>query len=491
MVVVGPSNSGATARMSSFASELRFEDLPNTVVHRARRLLVDTLGCALGGVSSEFGAIALGMVRLTGGHPEATVIGIGERSSALAAAGANARLAGALDGDDTFPSAGQTSHHATSAVSAALALCERSGASGRELLTAIVAGYEVAARFGASAPPALAGGAGATATWRVGGGPAGVLAATVASARALRLDAPQMENALGIAGAHIDLPPIKWLSARVAPMAKSMDGGWHATSGVQAAYMSSLGMTGHAAIFDGEFGLWRTLGYPDFDFDRLLDRLGTRWYTLDGSLKRWPCQYWMHQPLTAFARTLEVNTLRPQEIERVILRTNSRSLAPRFCDQEPEGAVTCEFNLPHAAAMLAFEVTAGPRWYSSWALESEAVAEFRRRVFVEPEPQSQDVTPWTEEGVIKRLPASCMVTARSTEFSGTAEAGLGNEWFDDTRLSDDDLRAKFRAMAQPMADASEIWGERVEEIMEAAFAVDRLDDVRGLGRLLAYPSPTM
>ncbi|HVB77940.1 MAG TPA: MmgE/PrpD family protein [Candidatus Nitrosotalea sp.] len=480
----------ATSRVSQFVAGLRVQDLPPEVLKRGRWLLLDTLGCALGGATSELGSVALGLARISGGFPESTLLGAGERTGVLTAAAANGRMAGALDGDDTFPSAGQTSHHAISAVAAALALCERRGTGGGELLVSLLAGYEVAARFGiAVAPDPREAVPEQSTKWRVGGGPAGVLAAAAASARAIGLDAEGVAHTLGIAGAHVDAPPLKWLSAPVAPMVKSLDGGWNAATGVTSALMAQMGMTGHEAILDGEAGLWRATGYARFDPQVLVEGLGQRWRVLDGCFKRWPCQYWMQQPLTALWKLLREDPLPPREIERVILKTNPRSSSPRSRDKHPVGAVTCEFNLPHAAAMLAHGVPPGPRWYGRWALTSPEVAAFRERVEVEVEPAAQDVFAGIEDGMIKRLPASCEVRARGRSFTARAESALGTPWSPELALTEEDLKAKFREMADPLAEASNLWQERLESIMSAVLEVDRMPDVRQLGRLLAYPSP--
>jgi len=479
----------ATAILSQFCSGLSLADLPAEVLDRVRWLLLDSIGCAFGGTVSEFGAVAQGLVDLVGGGAEATVLGSGQQTSAPGAAAANARLAGALDGDETFPSAGQTSHHAVSTVFAALALCERSAASGAELVSSIAAGYELGARFGIAVGASRPQPGRESTTWRVGGGPAGVLAATTASARALGLDATATEHALGIGGAHIDVPPLKWLSARPAPMTKSMDCGWHAMAGVTAAYLASLGMTGYRGLLDGADGLWRAMGYAEFDFAALQAGLGRRWYTLDGSFKRWPCQHWMHQPLTALARALARHQLDSNEIQKVVLYTNSRSLAPRFQDQDPEGAVTCSFNFPHAATMIALGVPPGPRWFSEWALSDPAVVALRHRVEVRPDPRSQDLGPLDDGGLIKRLPAAAEVAARGTSFREETESGYGNPWFEDSRLGPDDLKNKFRDFAHPLGIADPTWKERVERIIEAVLSIEEVDDVRVLTRLLAFPRP--
>ena len=110
-----------TQTLADFTVQTRFDDLPQPVVHEAKRLLLDTIGCALGAIDTPSGQIALDYVNMLGGTPHASVIGSSKRSSATAAAYANARLANVLDADDTFPT---STHFGNATVFSALALAE-------------------------------------------------------------------------------------------------------------------------------------------------------------------------------------------------------------------------------------------------------------------------------------------------------------------------------------------------------------------------------
>jgi 2-methylcitrate dehydratase PrpD len=478
-----PSAPTVTASLSAFAAELRFEDLPPAVVDHVERLVLDTLGCALGGSQTPMGDVAVRFAAAAGGAAdEASIASSGRRATALLAAGANGRMAGALDADDTFASAGQTSHHGAPTVAAAFALAERDGRSGRDLLTAVAAGYEVGARFGVGVPthdlvPRPGG-------WKVGGGAAGVLGPAAASARLLGLDAAAVADTLGIAGAHVDVAPLKWFDGSTAPMVKSMDNGWSASAGLSAALLAGFGMTGHRDILDGPNGLWRGLGHQSFDFDAAAAGLGERWWTLDASFKLWPCQYWMQGALRAFAQLLDEHGLAADELDAIVLRTNSRSGAPRFRDQHPEGFVTGQFNFPHTAAMLALRVAPGPRWFDEAAFGDPRVAALREKVTVEIDPRTENADGLEVDGMLRRMPGSAAVTARGRVYEVEVDAGFGGPWDDDTRLDDAALAAKLAAMVGPLADADPTWNERAEVLSGLTGLLRDVPDVRTVGALL-------
>jgi 2-methylcitrate dehydratase PrpD len=473
----------ATPKLAAFASELTYSDLPAKVVDHVERLVIDTLGCALGGRQSPLGEISARFAASCGGAPVASVAGTELRVSAVQAAEANGRMAGALDADDTFAGAGQTSHHGSPTVAAVLALAEQRGATGAELITAVAAGYEVGARISASVP-AHAPVPGGTAGFKVGGGSAGVMAPTVACARLLGLDAEMMSHAMGIAGAHVDAPPLKWFDGRVAPMVKSMDCGWNAAAGVTAAMLAQLGMTGHEDILDGDHGLWRALGQSGFATEVSAGSLGERWWILDASFKLWPCQYWMQSTMRAFAQVIDEHALSPSELERVVLRTNSRSASPRFLDQNPEGFVTAAFNFPHAVAMLALKVPAGPRWFTDEALQDPEVAALRRVVEVEIEPRTSATESLTVDRMLRRMPGSALVYARGAQFEAEVDAGFGGPWDADTRLSDSDLANKLTDMVAPLVEQDSRWAGRASSLWDLVGSLRDLEDVGDLGALL-------
>jgi 2-methylcitrate dehydratase PrpD len=440
-------DSRLTQVLADFVAATTYEDLPPNVVRECKRLLLDTIGCALGGVATESGQVALWYVDRLGGYPVATVIGRDTRSSAANAAYANARLANVLDADDTFPT---SAHFGNATVFAALALAEDMNRNGRELITAIAVGFDLGARIGSwmGAPFEIK--EGRVVGWNeLGGPPASVTWAGIgAAASAARLTLEQVLHAFGIGGANCPQPTIrKWAAADVQPMYKYADSGWCAAVGVNAAMLAALGSTGFLDILDGDDGFWKLYGSPTHDDDVLVDGLGRDWQILNTTYKPWPCCRWIHHPLTAFAAVMAEHNLEPAEIERVVVRANPFALTPIFCEQQPRDALSAEFSHAHALAAAAHGVPAGPAWYVPEVLFSPEIASFRAKVFVEPEPRSANIAEWMGGGQWRGVPGGVDVRARGTQYAATADYALGDPWSQETLLPDEQLIEKFKTMA--------------------------------------------
>lgn len=477
IVAIDDTGAGATRSLAESAAKLRFETLPIEVVHQAKRLILDTLGNGIAGSRSEFGRASLEWVAGMRMQPEATMFGGGGQTSAPFAACANARMIDAYSASETFVSVHQTYHHGATTISAALAQCEKMGSSGRDLIVAVTAAYEFGARLAIGlipGPDTSAHGGGL----RPGGfGPGNIIGAAVAAARAMGLTADQTAHAIGLAGLHIDGPALKWFEVYRPPMVKSADGGWQAMTGMMAASMASHGITGYDTILDGATGLWRALGYADCDFQAMLDRQGEKWYILDAAFKAWPCQHWMHQALTALQELLEEHRPAPADIERIVLRTNSRSNAPRFHDPNPPGEIERSYSFPHAAAMLALDIPSGPRWVSDELAADPVVARLRGLVEVELDPTTTEFRDWVVDYQVREMPASATIYLSGRAFERTVRHGRGDPWSPETRLSDEALATKFRNMASEVGDGSASWNLHIERLIEHVMNLERVDDV--------------
>jgi 2-methylcitrate dehydratase len=232
-----------TRTLATYAAGLRPEDLSAATVHAAKRHLIDTLGCLLGGYRSEPAAIARRLAAAAGGRPAASVLGSGARTSMEMATFANTVMLRYLDYNDTYLSTG--SGHPSDMVGACLAVAEALAADGRQTLLAIVAAYEV---FGALADRIHI---------RARGWDQGVfvvLGAAAGAGRLLGLSAGQMGDALAIAiTANV---PTRQTRAGELAMWKGCATAAAARAGVFAALLAKEGMTGPTAAFEGFNGVW-------------------------------------------------------------------------------------------------------------------------------------------------------------------------------------------------------------------------------------------
>lgn len=473
----------ATSSLAEFIRGTSYRDLPSAVIAEARRLTLDVIGNAIGGLRTPLGTIALRYVRRVGGGGDATVIGDDATTPPLAAY-ANARLGDALDASDTFMS---VHHLGVPTVSAALALAEAEGLSGPEFLTAVAVGMEVGARVGAAGgPPSHRHHVqpGEPPNIRSGRIPAEELAATAASAKLLELGVDRVRFALGVAGANAARHATRWGVLAELPNQKYQDYGMCAQTGVAAAFMAACGMTTHPAILDGSWGLWRLCAAPQCDFALMVEELGECWFLLDDTYKPWPSCRWTHHPLTLFERLCDEHRLEVAEIERVVVYSHVYGTAPYFRNQEPYGIVSCEFNHPHALAMLALKVPPGPWWYQSSIQHDPSVIAFRRRVEVDLDPRSLEIERWFVRGQIRRLPTRLAIFARGRRFEAEGDFARGDPFAVETFVRDEDLRQKFLYMGSAQGDGDNNWADRARAIAATVSALDGQRSIRPLMKLL-------
>lgn len=273
-----------TGKLSDFVSNTRFDDLPEDVVRETKHVVMDSIGCAFGGISSDCGKISVEFARRLGGPSESTIIGTADKVSCVNAAFANGQLINALDYDAIC-----AGHDCPSAIAAALAVAESSRASGKDLLLAVAMAHEVDTRV-ASATGIREEWWGSATTIEEGpekgkmlfadsdGHARSTFGATVAAAKIMKLDREQLANAIGIAGS-ICLPDTlaKWMTVTPHRMTKYGPAGWAAQAGVTSAMLAQMGFTGDTGIFEGEKSFWRYTGHLKWDAKPAFEGLGREW----------------------------------------------------------------------------------------------------------------------------------------------------------------------------------------------------------------------
>ena len=270
----------AAEKIAAWATALDLDDVPADVAEHAKLHLLDALGCGLAAHATGVAAEGRTTMDELGGEPQATVIGSGRRLPAANAAFANAMLCHGLDFDDTHSDS--VSHVTTVVGPAALAAGEQHGASGREVLAAVVAGNEVTCRVGMAASGEFhRRGFHPTAICGIFGGVAAVAAVT-------RLDPETTASAFGIAGSFAG-----GLFAYLADgtPTKPMHAAWAAHGAQLAARLAQHGAAGPPSVLEGKFGLYHAfLGAAEgtVDIDAQLADLGSRWETPRIAYKPFP-----------------------------------------------------------------------------------------------------------------------------------------------------------------------------------------------------------
>lgn len=450
-------------QLAAFVAELAHDDIPRAVRHEAERLALDLLGCALGGWAQPDARPPLAVVQALGGAPEATVIGDGARVPAPLAAFVNTRLANLLDADDVFRNVG---HHSPVAFFPALAVAERVGASGRELVTAFVAGYEVGARVVLALGSMFELVDGTARPRDTTGFGHSIFAGAAAAGRLLGLDAACLAHALGIAGANTPAP-LSHKSLHDQAHAKyQLD--WTAAGAVMGALLAAAGQAGPVTILDDDH-YPRAIGYRTLAREELVRDLGQRWRIAETSLKLYPHCRHTHYALDALGAILDAHQLAPEEIERIVIRGLGSYTVPPWSERRPRTTYAAQFSLPYAVAMRVLGVPPGPAWHEPARFADPAVHALADRVELVADPRLRELIAAALPQPLVDVPTTVTVWARGRQFEATVHHARGDGFDPACRLTDDEVVAKFRRLTDPVLPR-----DQQDRLIERALGLDRL-----------------
>ena len=354
--------------LSSHFTALSYGDIPHVRVAQAKTLLRDYLGVALGGSRTESGKIAASFAEATACAPQATLIGNGARASTDRVAFANAIASHSIELDDVDYLA--LFHFSPPVVSAALAVAEAEGASGAELLRAIVAGCEMMSRLSHAANFSLRDrGFHTTPT-------CGAFGAAVAAGLLMKLNAEQMTSALGLAGAQA-----AGLMEMYGPsMQKRFNPGPAARSGVTAAELARLGFTGAATILDGERGFLAAFT-DENDVEALTRNLGPD-YPDEFEYKPYSCARPIHNAIDCALDVRSQIDAAADKINAIAFRRHSK-WAQYHQNAKPATYHEAQVSLPYSVAVALLEGAALFPQYQNEKLKDPEIMRLSELVTIE------------------------------------------------------------------------------------------------------------
>lgn len=347
--------------------------VPTAVSDAATRHLLDGVGNALAARVAGAAAPALVVARELGGPPEATVLGSTGQIGAPAAALANGTLVHALDFDDTH--AGGLVHATAVVLPAALAIGEQVGATGAEVLSAAVVGYETACRVAAAAPFGFhRRGLHATMV-------AGTFSSALVAARLLRLDAVTATHALGIAGSQSG-GLLAFLDTGAST--KQLHPGFASHAGILAARLAAAGATGPETVFDGPHGVFDALAAGEIDAASITRGLGDHWETTRIGIKPYPACQLSHATLAAVAEVMHRTGTRAAEVVSVHAQVHPDSAgvvcAPGRDLASPGTPYAAKFSLPWSVAAMVHDGAITTATYTEDAIGRPEVISLARSV---------------------------------------------------------------------------------------------------------------
>lgn len=443
---------GVALALARFLNRTRYADLPPRAIEHAKMILASSLASAAPGSLIDSARILRDLIKARGGRPEATVWFDGAKVPAAVAARVNAALSDASASDDS--DIRNTAHYGTTLAATGLAIAERTGATGQELLGALVVGYEAAGRIG-EARQGGRGGLHASQLVAFGG--------AVATAKLLRLTDEQMAHALGLVATTMG-----GLAVGTNSWAREYMGATAAATAVDAAEAAARGYTvsdllgergGFVDVFGGGPGAVRLL----------TDDLGKQWDIEEFlAIKLWPGAHPFSGTVEAAVNAARQANVSPDAVARILVAGPNRTTVAG--SRRPRDLVEAIHSLPYfvASAVADQEFT--------WVHATEAkifdpvVTRLMDLVEIDPAPRPA-VYNWNWGGTVT------VVTAGGRRFTSTVDAPRGSaprgiDWRD--------VDAKYHAL---MPDSG-LPPRRVEQILDQIHGLDRLASVRALTLLL-------
>ena len=399
---------GETVRLAEYASALRYDDLPSDVVQRAKDCVIDTVAVIAQGSGLPWSKIIVRYAQRVGAGGNCCILGAGGPPvQAFAAALANGALAHAFESDNlTMPGVGV--HPGATLLPPALAIAQEHGSSGRDLILAVVAGFEVMYRIGRATKHS---------NERRGfhaPGTTGPFGAAVAAGKLLRLDEQRMTNALGIAGSLAG-GLMEFARSGSGAMVKRLHLGRAAESGVVAANLATEGFTGPSGVIEGEAGFLKVF-CTEWDIADLTRDLGCEFATRNLCLKRFPVHMTAQTAVQAIVELQAEHGFSGAHVDRVTVAGSER-MATINNIPEPTDIMMAQYSIPFCVALALFRDPRDPASYDPSALADAGIREMCRCVEVTlADPPSR--TPGASRVTI-RLRDGRVMAREVEEFDGT------------------------------------------------------------------------
>jgi 2-methylcitrate dehydratase PrpD len=445
-----------TAKIARFANELQFDAIPATAVQTAKTAVRDCLGVALAGSQEEDAKICAAIARQENAKEETTAIGQGFKTSALNAALANGTAAHAMDFDHSFTLMGQPT---APIIPAIFALGESLGASGRRLIEAYVAGYEVTAKLVHSLRESAHEGWHAPSTL-------GSFGAAAGCAKLLGLSAAQTEMALGITASMAS-----GVVANFGTMTKPLHVGLGARNGVLAAKLAAGGYTANGKAIESGFGFYQVLHQGTPIHEEAIEELGQSFALQSDGLriKPYPCGGLTHQVIDAVLEFRAKHGLTADMIEAVDVDVVKHTFE-RIVFRVPQTGIQGKFCMPYLVARAVIDGKVGIDAFTDQAVRDGDILKLAARVEMRLDPN------------LKKSDAAgrpCRVTIRLKDGKTLSREAQHAKGGPEYPMTEAELNAKFFECARHAVP-----DETARRALEQIEKLESLEDVRPLCDLL-------
>jgi len=458
-----------TSIVAEFINGLQFEDIPGSLVQEAKRLLLDSMGCALEGLYTEKGKIALSFGMTIRSPSEATILGTGQKVPAPMAAFVNGELFNALDYDALCAPSG---HITPYVLSAPLAVAEWKKVSGKDLIVAIVMAHEIAQRVcaGLFVPEHLSKKTlahGISIQLPIHGYGVNIFGGIAGVSKIFALESRKIEYALGIGGYMCPVPTLMQFTETVpASMSKFAPSGWISQAEVTAVLLAEMGYTGNRNIFDGDLGFWKSFGAEGWEPETVVSGLGRTWFFSDSvGYKRYPCCGAMHGALDVFLEILNRFDIRPERIKEVNIVLNLLAELSLWKNKTIENHIDAQFSTAYVFAVAAHRVEIGHKWQIEETYHSPEITAFMQKVNI--------ITPANAQYAGKKAMVEVVVQEKYTLHEKRYTER--DVWPVNCVMDENALYEKFRRNTERI-----LLPQQIEHVLGTILSLEEIDDITPL-----------
>jgi 2-methylcitrate dehydratase PrpD len=444
----------ASQQLAGLAVGLPYESIPPEVLERAKDCIIDTVGACVFGSRMPWTQTVIEYARRNSAAGECSVFGTPLKVRAPFACLSNGAAAHAFELDALCePSVGI--HPSAALAVPGLAPAQGRRMSGRDLLAAFVAGYEVLYRIGDAAHHSIE---------KVGfhsPGVVGVYGTAVVIGRLFGIDAGQMANAFGIAGS---MSSGLMEFSRTGGMVKRLHLGRAAEGGFMAAVLARDGFTGPEGVLEGKFGLLNVY-CRDAQPDRLTKDFGKVWHVMTTKIKRYACHSTAQVPVTLALDLKAKHGLKGGDVARITVAANEKTVT-QHAIHEPKDLTMMQYSVPFCVSLALHLDPTDPQVFSEESLNDARIRALSRTARVEPLASSGFMSPACR--VTLHLGNGKEVSAEGNDFKGTPTMPLTRAELLDKflKLTAHKDRAKSERLFAQLAEA-----EKVKDFSTPDFAL--------------------
>ncbi len=441
-----------TQTLSECVAKLKFEDIPELVREYAKDLILDSIGCSIGGIRLQPGKIMVDYFTELGGAPQSSILATGQKLPCMNAAYVNSYLTGLLDFDDV-PSVTE-GHPGATIIPPGLALAEKIQANGKDFMTAVVTAYEAWTRISQSinGTPERRAKVKGFATHQI-------FSTVIAASKLLKLNAEQTAMAMGIAGVSAPVPSNLKMGLQDRPVSWTKNNyGWASMGGILSALLTDRGFIGNQHIFDGDTGFWLMAGSDRCDLDKLTLNFGRDFLISTTGFKPYASCRYTHSSIDATMAIMAKHKVDINKIKSIRVKTFAVAVSGLGMTN-PTSIFDAQFSIPH---MIALEL-----------LGKSAAKGLAENNLTDPRVQSiagkvsLEISPPIEERYLRNKAfCSALVSIEQTDgsvFSGQADVP---KWDPETRPTRNELQTKFAYLTESIigTNASRAMMRDVEQL---------------------------